>query len=385
MSLPSLSNASASYFQFQQSLDQYVFFSPLTMGGASGRAVKIHKDLFLPFFCVVDPSTHDGQAIIRQIENLRTTCTVVRKETGSGYANNRPQGDKHKTELGKVNSAFHQVLIIKNLHVHYRVSQEMDDKAPSIYIMSIRQISRDTSNSSGLYKVKKEAFGSNRGGPQKESSTNIDGKKVYINGMSETVEDAMDHARYATDDNNTLLFYCPATAVDELGPMGRNEKSRVTTTTIDKLRNILAINQKASRGVSWYVDGRGASILTEAIKQVSGDLSAHSFRLINPIANTARLIESLTQKKAKFEGEFFKYNQNRASLMALGMQKDDLLQAIGKLPAGKNYDIITRRNIVNAIDGLSRFGEKANAAKTKLGSANKTFLQSLKTAGVFRK
>jgi len=29
---------------------------------------------------------------------------------------------QHKTQLGKVNSAFHQVLIIKNLHVYYRVT-----------------------------------------------------------------------------------------------------------------------------------------------------------------------------------------------------------------------------------------------------------------------
>ena len=384
MSLPTLRNTSASYFQFQQSLDQYVYFSPLTMGGAAGRAVKIHKDLFLPFFCIVDPGTHDGQNIIRQIENLRTTCTITRKETGSGYANNPRQGEKHKTQLAKLDSAFHQVLIIKNLHVHYRVSQEAGDKAPSIYIMSIRQVSEDTNKEPGLYEISKSTFGSG-GGPKKAASQNVDGKKVYINGLSQTVKDAMDHAKYATDDSNPTLFYCPTTTIDELGPLGRSEKSRITNTTIDELRGILASNQKTSRGVSWYVDGRGASVLNEAIKQFSGDLSTHSFRLINPIANTARLIESLTQKKAKFEGEFFKYDQNRASLITLGAQKNDIMQAIGKLPASKNYDIITRKNIVNAINDLSRLGEKAVTAQSKLSSTNKTFVQSLKTAGAYRK
>jgi len=384
MTAPFVRSTSPSYFQFQQSLNQYVFFSPLTMGGSSGRAVKIHKDLFLPFFCVVDPATHDGQNIIRQIENLRTTCTIVRQETGSGYANNPRQSPAHKSQLAKVESAFHQVLIVKNLHVHYRVSQESGDKAPSIYIFNIREINRGTGGSPGLYRAATGSFRENQG-PQKVSSSNVDGKKIYINGAPHTVEDAMDQAKYATDDNNAMLFYCPTTALDELGPLGRNERSRATKETLGELASVLTNNQKASRGVSWYVDGKGANVLTEAIKQFQGDLSAHSFRLINPVTNTAQLIESLSKKKAKFEGEFFKYDQNRASLISLGNQKNDVLQAIGKLPAGKNYDIITRKNIVSAISDLSRVGEKAKAAQTKLSSANQTFVQLLKVAGVYRK
>src|SRR5690554_1795333 len=185
MTAPFVRSTSPSYFQFQQSLNQYVFFSPLTMGGSSGRAVKIHKDLFLPFFCVVDPATHDGQNIIRQIENLRTTCTIVRQETGSGYANNPRQSPAHKNRLSKVESAFHQVLIVKNLHVHYRVSQESGDKAPSIYISDIREINRGTGSSPGLYHAATGSFRRNEG-PQKSSSSSVDGKKVYINGVSET-------------------------------------------------------------------------------------------------------------------------------------------------------------------------------------------------------
>jgi hypothetical protein len=385
MSLPSLPNASASYFQFQQSLDQYVFFSPLTMGGASGRAVKIHKDLFLPFFCVVDPSTHDGQAIIRQIENLRTTCTVVRKETGSGYANNKRQGDIHKRELGRVNSAFHQVLIIKNLHVHYRVSQEAGDKAPGIYISSIRVVSESTSTSApGLYESK-TSFGSKVPLTEKMKTSAVDGKKVYINGKVQSKDQAMKNARYATNDNNSLLFYCPARVSDELGIMGSSVKSNITNNTLNELINVIKQNQKASRGVSWYVDGEGANVLAQALKQIPGDLSSHEFRFINPIANTAKLLESLTDKKAKLEGEFFKYDQNRTALMSLGVQKDELLKAIGKLPAGKNYDIITRSYILKSINDLSNAGTKAAAQEAKLPTAIKTFVQLLKAAGAYRK
>lgn len=383
MSSPSSRNTSASYHQFQQSLDQYVYFSPLTLGGASGRAVKIHKDLFLPFFCVVDPNAHDGQSIIRQIENLRTTCTIVRAETGSGYANNRPQSADHKVRLGKVNSAFHQVLIVKNLHVYYRVSQEAGDKAPSIYISKIKQVNEDAGGAPGLYAGQASVSGAIR--PKKMEDHNADGKKIYINGAEPTAADAMAAARYATNDNSSLLFYCPTRATDELGMLRVPIKSRTTTDTVTELAKILKKNQKSSHGVSWYVQGEGANVLAEALKQISGELTSYEFRLINPIGNTARLVETLTVKKAKFEGEFFKYDQNRAALISLGKQKDQLMQAIGKLPAGKNYDKITRGYILKAINDLSSSGGKAVAQEAKINSSTKTFIQLLKSAGTFRK
>ena len=382
MSLPSTRNASSSYYQFQQSLDQYVYFSPLTMGGASGRAVKIHKDLFLPFFCIVDPATHDGQSIIRQIENLRTTCTIVRKETGSGYANNPRQGEKHKTQLTKVNSAFHQVLIIKNLHVHYRVSQEDGDKAPGIYISHIRQVNRDSGGTPGLYEQQSSMRGA--GGARKVESQQVDGKKVYINGSAKTLNKAMFDARITTKDENSLLFYCPARATDEMGLLGKSIRSRITTDTVNELANILKKNQKSTRGVTWYVEGEGVNVLNEAVKQVSGELSTHQFNLINPVANTARLIEALANKKAKCNGEFFQYESNRKALISLGTQREEIMQAIGKLPAGKNYDIITRNYIVKFISELPSIGTRA-ATQSKSTSITKTFVQLLKAAGTYRK
>ena len=380
---PSFSNTSSSYYQFQQSLDQYIYFSPLTTGGSSGRAVKIHKDLFLPFFCIVDPTTYDGQSIIRHIENLRTTCTIVRKETGSGYANNPRESTRHKSQLAKVNSAFHQVLIIKNLHVHYRVSQEQGDKAPSVYISSIRVVNSGTNESPGLYKEVKSTIGSKK--VEKCSDTRIDGRTVYINDYAQNAKDAMSKARQITNDNEALLFYCPVRANDELGVFGTKEKSAITQQTINELVNIFKQNQRGSQGASWYVEGEAVNLLAHAIKQIPHDLSKHSFRLVNPIANTANVIEALSNKKAKLEGEFFKYDRNRTALIALGTQKDKILQAIGKLPAGKNYDRITRRYILQSINEMSSTGERANNQQAKLGSITKTFIQLIKAAGVYRK
>lgn len=380
MAIPSTS----SYHQFQQSLDQYIYFSPLTMGGASGRSVKISKDLFLPFFCAVDPNTHDGQGIIRQIENLRTTCTIARKETGSNYANNPRQKEAHLNRLSKLNDSFQQVLIIKNLHVYYRVSQEQGDRAPSIYIMNIRVVNRDTGGAPGLYESKTK-FGSNSAHTEKMKTLSVDGKKVYINGRVQSKEQAMKSAQYATNDNNTLLFYSPVRVSDEMGVWGSSARSNITKDALNELVSVFKQNQKASRGVSWYVEGEGVNLLAEALKQIPGELAKHEFRLINPIANTARLLQVLNDKKATLEGEFFKYDQNRTALVSLGAQKDQLMQVIGKLPAGKNYDKITRSYIMKSIEELASVGVRAASQQSKLNSVTKTFVQLLKAAGVYRK
>ncbi len=379
MALPS----SSSYYQFQQSLDQYIYFSPLTMGGTSGRSVRIRKDLFLPFFCAVDPTTHDGQIIIRQIENLRTTSTIVRKETGSNYANNPRQSKAHLNRLNQLSDSFQQVLIIKNLLVYYRVSQEQGDRAPSIYITSIRVVNRDAGGTPGLYEAGKVGFGSKS--LDKSKTANVDGRKVYINGSAQTLKAALSSARYATEDNNSLLFYCPTRASDELGVLGASVKSQVTIDTINELVHIFKENQRASKGVSWFVEGEAVNLLARVIKQLPGELNKHSFRLINPIANTASLLQGLVDKKATLEGEFFKYDQNRTALVSLGVQKDQLLQAIGKLPAGKNYDKITRSYIMKSINELSSTGNRVSAQQSKLNTVTKTFVQLLKTAGVHRK
>lgn len=379
MSSPLVRATTSSHHQFQQSLEHYVFFSPLTMGGSSGRAVKIHKDLFLPFFCIVDPNTYDGQSIIRQIENLRTTCTIVRQETGSGYANNPRQKPEHLNRLKKINDTFHQVLIIKNLHVHYRVSQEQGDKAPGVYISSIRQISADTGGAPGLYTT------NSYDEPKKISASEADGRKIYLGGPGQKIDAAILHARRETSDRKTAAFYVPSRVKDELGILGTKTKSSLTTQAINELADVFNKNVKLSKGISWYAEGEGVNLLAEAVKQVNVDLSKHEFRFLNPIANTARLIQSLSDKKARFEGEFFKYHQSKTALTLLSMQKDQLIEAIGKLPAGKNYDIITRNYILKSINELSKVGSKISSQKSELNKSAKTFTQLLKVAGVYRK
>ncbi len=374
MDLPS------SYYTFQKSLDQFIYFSPLTMGGSSGRSVKISKALFLPFFCAVDPSAHDGQAIIRQIENLRTTCTIARGETGSNYTNNPKQSSQHTTRLGKLNDGFSQVLIVKNLHVYYRVSQELGDKSPSIYITQVRAVNDGAGSSPGLYEPKISRDGAIT--PIKMNQSSIDGKKVYINGASQSVEGAMQQAQYATSDKNTVLFYSPACVSDDLGVWQSKTLSYATKNTINELVNVFKESQ--NRSVSWYVEGEGTALLSEALKRIPGNLNKHQFRFVNPIGNTSKVLQILTTKKAVLEGDFFSYHHNTAALSSLSKQKNELMSAMGKLPAGKNYDKITRGYIMKSIEGLALVGSRGVPKQDKLNSANQTFVQVLRKAGVYR-
>ena len=158
--------------------------------------------------------------------------------------------------------------------------------------------------------------------------------------------------------------------------------SHVTKNTLNELVNVFKENQ--NRSVNWYVEGEGSALLAEALKRIPGDLKKHEFRFINPIGNTSTLLKTLTNKKAMLEGEFFNYHHNTAALLSISTQKDKLMASIGKLPAGKNYDKITRSYIMKSIEGLAQVGSRAITQQDKLNAVNETFVQVLQKAGVYR-
>ena len=96
------------------------------------------------------------------------------------------------------------------------------------------------------------------------------------------------------------------------------------------------------------------------------------------------MLQILTTKKAVLEGDFFSYHHNTAALWSLSKQKNELMSAMGKLPAGKNYDKITRGYIMKSIEGLAQVGSRGVPQQDKLNSANQTFVQVLRKAGVYR-
>ena len=360
-------------------LDQFVYFSALTTGN-HGRAVKINKNLFLPFFCVVDPATHDGQLIIRHIEALRATPTHT-KVMASRKEPFHKRSASHVQQLNKINNAFEHLLIVKNLHIYYRVSQELGDKSPTVYITDIRELAGVTGDTPGLYEKKYRDIGSKI---ERYKSDDVNGKTVYINGSSLKISEAMRQAEAVTNNPNCLLFYVRSDAASDLGIWKSRRKGYAASEAVNSLLGLLNKNQKPSKGVRWYVEAEGAAVLELALKSFSLSLQNHEFKFANAIANMPVVVEQLNKRNATLSGEFYRYDGNRAALIALSQNKDALKAAIGKLPAGKNYDIITSRYIASAIDSLALVGGKITAASSGLTPKGATFVDALKTAERYR-
>ena len=82
---------------------KFVFFSSMTKG-ATGRPIKINASLLPHFISLVDPKTHDGQAVI---QGLRATA---------GQA----------SSMQNINNAFEHMDRVKNVQrccLHYQATQ----------------------------------------------------------------------------------------------------------------------------------------------------------------------------------------------------------------------------------------------------------------------
>lgn len=363
----------------RKNANEFVYFSPQT-AGKTGRSVKIDRKLFFKFFCAVDPATHDGQFIVRQIENLRAAPSHPKVSPRSG---NNGTNKNHATLLNNLSNAFEHVLICKNVHVYYMVSQEQVDKSPGVYITEVREIHRGGSEAAGLYEKK-------GGGPlgnkslKKSTSPLVDGKTVYINGFEKSLEKAYDAALNETQNNTTALFYSPSAVMNDLGSWGANIRSQVTHNTVKELVSVLKNNASPKQGIKWVVEGQGAAVLNQAFNQYTGTLKNHEFKFINPEADTPKLLQTLTQKGAALTGEFFNYSRSKSALTAITVQKEAIVNHISGLTKTNSYDDITRRYIIEQINTLAQKSSGVVTQNTALKS-NGTFLQALKKAGNFRK
>lgn len=362
-----------SYQQFKDSVNQFIFFSPLTLG-ETGRAVKINKALFLPFFCAVDPATYDGQTIVRQIENLRNTTSLALDTSNQRFAD-----PKHKAQMGKISNATQRTLVVKNLHVHYRVTQEQSDRAPYIYITGIRAVGEADKKQPGLYDI---AMHVSTLKGQKRTEAKLQEKNVYINGGQSDFDDAMNKAKQTIDTKNVTLFYNPSDTSNDLGLWGSAARTHTTTATIEELAKVFKNN--TDRAVTWHVEGEGAALVTETLTQIGSDLSNHEFRFINPIANTVKLLEAVNKRKANLTDKSFTYENNNSSLLPLFADKDRIKTALGKMVDGKhkNVSAIKAGLITKHLETAIPMSSPTQIST--LNAAGQTFVQVLQKAGIYR-
>jgi hypothetical protein len=181
------------------------------------------------------------------------------------------------------------------------------------------------------------------------------------------------------------LFYAPATIANDLGIWHSPGQSHRTGMAVKELTMVIQNNIKATHGVHWLVEGEGCALLNKALEGVSGELTHHTFKFINPKTNTPKLLQNITRKKGQLTGEFFNYGNSQAAYIALAQHKQALLKQIGLLPEARNYDRITRRKITEQIGALSNLETPLANQSATARSSRQTFTQALARAGIYRK
>jgi hypothetical protein len=344
-------------------VSEYLFFSPSTTG-LSGSPVKIRADLFMDFFCNVDPQTHDGQRVIRDIESLK-----IFGKTASHNAHvsvpARNDSAAHKNRLNRINQtlsvlSFNQstspekTFATKNVRVFYRVLQQEGDAFPTVYISDIRVVQRGSGDIGGLYEYVTTKHSEEL---TKTQNTNLDGKKVFISGASETAEGAFYAARIATKSETPTLFFCPQIAAQDLSIWSKPRLSGPTKELIKELTELLQQNQK--RSVHWLVEGVGAAVLSCALEKVPGTLEKHSFKFVNARTNVAKLLQDLGRRKAQLQGEFLDYSRDHTALLSIAQNSSEIAaQLKHQLPNKTGYDRVSHRYLMDYFHAL---GENGNA------------------------
>lgn len=376
-------------------VDGYIYFSPRTQG-FTGRPVKIHPSLFVDFLCAVDPSTADGEAVMRDIEGLKSTAQSNDSPMPAKPLSWDKSAGKHRAGLDKAYLAISSMerhrrmvrensLVTKNVRVYYHIHQKANDQYPTVYVSEI-QVRREARDPGGFYET---GTGTIAGRAKKVSNCNLNGKTVFISGASRTVADAMKDAKTATSSAKSTLFFTPASAAEDLTVWKENRHSGATKSLVDELQKTLRENQQSK--VSWVVEGEGAALLSHAVQKHSGSLENHDFTFTNPRANLPRLLQALGQRKAHLEGDFIKFNPSAggaafASALAVASQKQTLLRELAALPAtqSKVPEMGTANQILRLalMNNLSAVGSNSRlkavvALPQALRGNKKTFVEAL--------
>lgn len=372
----------------------YVFFSNNTTGN-SGRPIKIHSDLFLDFFGAVDPTSHDGLTIIRDVESLKVNPKAYRPPSSFQPPQASNMASDHCARLAKIGrtttamrhetqkqiyqTEMEKELCIstKNIRLYFHIHQKEGDKAPTAYISEIQVTKENSNQNAGLYEMQASSRGESL---KKSDSINLEGKTVFVSGASASPEIAMDNAIDNLRTDKAVLFFNPASVANDLGIWKNNRLTESTLKVIDEMKNVLEKN--ARKKVAWVVEGEGAAVLAHAIGKVNDTLANHSFKFMNAKTNLPKLLQDLTQKKAQLAGEFIGYTRDKTALLAIASQNQDLLTQIDSLPGNSGYNKIARHHLKGQLKSLGGIGyvNTVLSSPQALRGGSQTFVDALNSA-----
>jgi hypothetical protein len=362
-------------------IDGYIFFSDNTKG-MSGKPIKIHTSLFIDFFRAVDPGTHDGQAVIRDIESLKAKAKANVIATLPAPKNRQsPAHIKQMSKLHKINNVMagrrECSLITRNVRAYYHIDQKDDDNCSTVYISEVQVISDAVAKIGGLYDEKGGRGGLNE--LVKVDKVNLEGRSLFVSGSKESPKKAMEDAQVLTNKMNPAIFFNPPSIADDLGIGKAKRLSPSTKKVIQELERTIKDNQR--KNVHWVVQGEGAAVLSHALNSVSGNLEKHSFKFSNAKADLPNLLGKLNDKKAQMKGEFIDYSSDKIALLAIADKNSELLKRMSELPKTSGYEVISRRLLMGQLKSLGTMGP-ANSALSQpqlLRGGTTTFVSALKT------
>lgn len=343
---------------------KFVFFSGMTKG-ATGRPIKINASLLPHFIALVDPKTHDGQAVIHHIQSLRATA---------GQA----------SSMQNINNAFEHMDRVKNVQICYKILQ-LDTGSPvTVYITDIRAAYVGDKKKAGLYSVNSMGQSAD---VREAKAPAIAGPKAVVNGLSFSAKQAGEDALKQAGATSVALFYTPAHVVNELGSW-RNTARKAANATLaaNALATVLTKSQNRTSTLNWYIEGEGSALLSKALENVTGDLSQQKFRFIDPTGDIAATIKQLKQKKAQFvtEGDLISYTGKRSAAVAMANQLYRLATSMS-LEKGKHGFDQREKNTKKIVSDHARAGAAMSGANNMVKAAQATFLDMLKQVqGVFK-
>lgn len=343
---------------------KFVYFSTQTQG-ICGRPVKIDPLLLPHFLCLVDPASHQGQAVIRHIEGLRA---------------NAGHGDSFQN----ANRAFDFMDHVGNVRIHYKIMQVDAGEPVGVYITDIRPGFRGDTAKPGLYSV--QSSGSLARTSEVQSNV-ISSAKACINGVSKDLAGAAEQAVHMAK-GNAALFYNSANVVNDMGcwfkPSKQEQSAKLAA---ERLAKVLAETESKSSGkVHWHVQGEGAQLLAKALEKTSVELSKHRFQFFNPVGDTNLLLGTLKKKKAELAESIVDYKASTAAMISLLAQRGALAATIKSLVSQGHPYYQPREKLVSKIlgDSAKQSGSFDTAIKAARGG-HITFLDTLnQTKGILR-
>jgi len=267
---------------------QFIPFSKNTNTN-NGRKVFIDAalaPLFAHFFQADDANTI---RIVSKIEQLSAVAGGITANTN-------------------VTTPFEYMENIGELAIYYQLHSKSGENAAEsgVYITGVKRSSEDGQDKAGLYRSTDGATSSITTGVAEYEQGFV---KAHSQ-LSKAVSDLQDVA--GTDGwgapNSFNFFYIPTDIENEMGLwMTPDSRAMRPSAVAKELAGVLSETQKhRSNGtpIKWRIEGDTVKFLQLAIEHLPNLLDKHHFLLVDSVADTAQIVNTLERRGAKTEGKF---------------------------------------------------------------------------------